>query len=490
MCGGGGAECRMLRRVCGVLRCGCRPSVAYDRLVGAGAIARDERQVRALSVFDRLHDDLLRYTNDPGRLEPRRVELRPPNRLGVVPSFFLRREQEDKVRRALHDADSGGSGNTHSNSTAAYHPLSRVKGLYVHGGVGCGKTMLMDLLYEHAPPDMKKRRVHFHHFMLDVQKTTHDIQYISKANTESRQRRTAEASTDIFDEVAQRLISDVELLCFDEVAVSDIAHAMIMRRLFHAFYKMGLVVVFTSNRPPDALYLGGLNREGFLPFIEMVKAQCVVYDMRSDTDHRLSGSDAELYFAPMNKENERRFNEVFLKLCKGMPTTERKLRVFGRDVHVPAACGAICRFEFTQICSEATSSADYEVIAKTFHTVFIEGVPQFPYENSDIKNRFLLLIDTLYEFRCKVVIYAQVPPLQLQQSRQEYNANQGSLDIGDMGEKRHDQLTEFERESGKRLIDDSDASFQMERCISRLIEMRSREYLQSPHRHEEVSLSS
>ncbi|EKG06894.1 ATPase, putative [Trypanosoma cruzi] len=474
----------MLRCVTAVWRCSFKPSLAYNNLVNAGSISRDTQQLSALPVFDRLYEDLVRYTNSAGRLRPRQVELRPPNRLGVVPSFFIRREQEDKVRRALQEI--GNDANT------AYHPLSLVKGLYVYGGVGCGKTMLMDLLYHHVPTEIKKRRIHFHQFMLDVQRTLHDIQYVSKSNSELQPRRTKEASVDLFDEVAQRLINDVELLCFDEVVVADVAHAMIMRRLFNAFYKIGLVVVFTSNRPPDQLYLGGLNRESFVPFIELVKRQCVVYDMRSETDHRLTGSDAQMYIAPMNEENSARFNNIFLQLCKGMPPKERILRVFGRDVRVPTACGGVCRFQFTEICSEATSSADYEIIAKTFHTVFIEGVPRFAYESSDIKSRFLLFVDALYEFRCKVIIYAQVPPRELQESRAEYEASQKHLESGgnsgDVG--RFDLLTEFERESGKRLIDHTDAAFQMERCISRLIEMRSREYLESPHRHEEVSLST
>ncbi|KAH9588747.1 ATPase [Trypanosoma melophagium] len=476
----------MLRCISSVRLCSFKPSVAYDRLVLSGTISRDERQVGALPVFDRLYNDLEAYLRRDGRSKPRQVELRPPNRLGIVPSFFLRREQEEKVRRALEENDNNGS--------AAYHPLSRVKGLYVYGGVGCGKTMLMDLLYNHAPVGIKKHRVHFHHFMLDVQRTSHDIQYSSKnknsPNGEIQKRRTPDASIDLFDEVAQRLISDVELLCFDEVAVSDVAHAMIMRRLFNAFYKIGLVVVFTANRPPEDLYLGGLNRESFLPFIELVKRQCVVYDMRSKTDHRLSGNDAQTYLSPINAENDKRFNDLFLQVCKAMPTRERVLRVFGRDVHIPNACGAVCRFHFKDICAGAMSSADYEVIAKTFHTVFIEGVPRFPYENSDIKNRFLLLIDALYEFRCKVVVYAEVEPLLLQESREEYEAAHKALDAGVAAALKTAKLAEFERETGKRLMDHTDASFQMERCISRLIEMRSREYLQSPHRYEEVTLST
>lgn len=457
--------------------------------MAAGEISSDESQLRALPVFDRLYEDLVRYAEVGKKIPPprREVELRPPNRLGIVPLFFMRREQEKKVARALNEDD----------SLASFHPLSHIKGLYVHGGVGCGKTMLMDLLYDNAPTGIKKMRVHFHQFMLDVQKTSHDIRFKSKAemqdsnnrfniasyNTSDDRRRTPEADVDLFNELAQRMISNVELLCFDEVAVSDVAHAMILKRLFTAFYRIGLVVVFTSNRPPDELYLGGLNRGGFLPFIELTSKQNVVYHMRSNVDHRLSGSPADTYITPFNSENEKKFNKLFLDICKGMPATSKSLKVFGRDVIVPRACGGVCFFHFSDMCGSEMSTADYAVIAKKFHTVFLNGVPRFSYESSDVKNRFLLLIDTLYEFHCKVVLYAQVEPDLLQETQAEST-------FIPTGEKRYDQLTEFERESGQNLIDSTDNSFQMERCISRLYEMRTKEYLESSHKYEEMNIST
>ncbi|CAD2222403.1 AFG1-like ATPase, putative [Angomonas deanei] len=478
---------KMFRRCCFFLK---RPSDAYRAGVAAGTIISDDNQVRSLPVFDRLYDDLVKYVNE-GKRKPhpkREIELRPPSRQGIIPSFFARRDQEKKINRAIHGV--GGE-----EDAAVYHPLSSVKGLYVWGGVGCGKTMMMDLLYDNAPPEIKKTRIHFHQFMLDVQKTSHAIRFKTKDemqdinnrknivsyNTSDDRRRTPEAEIDLFDELAQRLISNVELLCFDEVAVADVAHAMILKRLFNAFYKIGLVVIFTSNRAPDQLYLNGLNRGGFLPFIELVKKQCEVYHVVSETDHRLAGHQADTYLCPNNHENEERLRKLFLDFCKGMPAQPKTFRVFGRDVIVPRSQGGVCFFEFYEICGEALSTADYEIIAKSYNTVFINGVPQFDYEGSDVKNRFLVLIDTLYEFRCKVVICAAVEPALLQQTK-----STAAID----GPKRWDQLTEFERETGKKVLDDHDASFQMERCISRLYEMRTKEYLESPHREEEVNLST
>lgn len=469
----------MFRRISLLLA--CRPSEAYRNLAAKGEITSDENQIRALPVFDRLYDDLCKYVADAKRNPPppRKIELRPPNRQGIIPSFFTRRLQEEKVEKAVSD-----------DGSANYHPLSKVKGLYVYGGVGCGKTMLMDLLYANAPPEIKKLRIHFHQFMLDVLRTSHEIRFKTKEEMESRRnmvsyntsperRRTPEAEIDLYDELTQRMLTNVELLCFDEVVVSDVAHAMILKRLFNAFYKMGVVVIFTSNREPSALYPGGLNRGGFLPFIDLVEKQCVVYSMDSNIDHRLAGHATDAYLSPINKENTDKFDKLFLDFSKGLPPTERKLQVFGREVIVPKASGGVCYFFFSEICGANTSTADFEIIAKTFHTVFINGVPRFPYENNDVKNRFLLLIDNLYEFRCKVIILAAVEPALLQETKEESRKLEGG---------RFDQLTEFERESGKKLADDN--SFQMERCISRLYEMRTSEYVQEPHRFVEVNVST
>eukprot|EP00796_Vickermania_ingenoplastis_P008491 gene8491-5959_t len=470
----------MLRKALILLR--TKPSDAYHRLVQKKEISLDLNQVNALPVFDRLYDDITKYMENSKKNPPppRQLELRPPNRLGMIPSFFLKRMQEKKVSRALSSIAGDGS--------ASFHPLSLIKGLYVWGGVGCGKTMLMNLLYDNLPLELKKHRIHFHQFMLDVQKTSHAIKYFSEEEVirtkratgylrPDNNRRSPDAQVNLFDEIAQRMIGNVELLCFDEVAVSDVADAMILKRLFTAFYRIGVVVVFTSNRPPESLYLGGLNRGGFLPFIDLVQQMNVTYHLKSETDHRLTGNRSNTYFSPFSPEQESEFNQLFLECCKGLPPSPRVLRVFGRDVRVERACGAICYFHFYELCGTEMSGADYQVIAQAFHTIFINGVPQFSYQASDVKNRFLVLVDTLYEYHCKVVLYAAVEPQQIQATRSDiYLGAGGKID---------ELSTQFEKEMGKQLIDESDSSFQMERCVSRLIEMRSKEYLESAHRGEE-----
>jgi predicted ATPase len=264
------------------------------------------------------------------------------------------------------------------------------------------------------------------------------------------------------------------------MVVSDVSDAMILKRLFNAFYKIGVCAVFTSNRHPDELYKGGLNRESFLPFVRLLKEQCVIHDMQSTVDYRLTNSDAKTYLCPLNDENEAKFDKMFLELTKAMPPQEVVLRVFGRDVVASRAVGGVCRFDFGELCRSEMSAADYEVLAKTFHTWFIEGVPQFPHQDSDIKRRFLTLIDILYERKCKVVVYAEVEPLLLEAPPPRLEAGTG------VSQK---ERSLFEMEIG-RLIDEGEGSFQMQRCISRLTEMRSTEYLQSKHQGEEVALDT
>lgn len=434
------------------------PSESYNKFINIGTLQSDPRQLSAITLADKVYNDMIDFTRSNAAKVERNVEIRPPNRLGVVPSNVIRRQQEHKLRKALGDQNE-------------FHPLSNVKGLYLYGGVGCGKTMIMDILFNECPLQ-KKMRVHFHQFMLDVHKTMHQIR---------SQQRTKDAEIDVFEELAQRLLTNAELLCFDEMVVSDVSDAMILKRLFSAFYRLGVCAVFTSNRAPDELYKGGLNRESFLPFIRLLKEQCVVHDMLSTTDYRLTTSDAKTYLAPFNDENEGRFNQMFLEVTKAMPPKETVLRVFGRDVIAPRTVGGVCRFDFGELCRSEMSTADFEVLAKSFHTWFLENVPQMPHADTDIKRRFITLIDMLYEFKCKVIIYAEVEP----QLIEAPPAAAGLLAEGASAKER----SQFEMEIG-RLIDEGEGSFQMQRCTSRMMEMRSTEYLRGEHKGVEVSLET
>ena len=441
------------------------PKEAYKSYVASGMIRHDANQEMAMGVIEGIYNDLLSYQSSPLSKKERRTEIVSPRRRGIEPAHVVLKRQWQRLEQAMAPEES------------VHHPLSLVKGLYLHGGVGCGKTMLMDMFFNELPFP-KKLRVHFHQFMLDVHRTMHQI----RSN-----KRTAHADVDIFEECAQRMIANAEVLCFDEMAVSDVADAMILTRLFQAFYRIGCCALFTSNRAPDELYKGGLNRESFLPFIRMLHARCHVLHLPSHIDYRLSGTDAKTFLSPFTDANSAAFNKLFLEMCKGFPPKERVLRVFGRDVVVPRAVAGVCRFSFHELCASELSTADFEVIAKSFHTVFIEDVPQMPARDTDAKRRFLTLIDTLYEYKVKVIVYAEVEPALLEAP---HHHEQRALPPGE----EHAALPRpekslFDMEIGP-LINDEEGSFQMKRCISRLQEMRSREYLEAEHKGQEVGLDT
>ncbi len=405
-----------------------------------------------MTHIERVYDDFVKYQHSSGAKTPRTIQPIPPKRLGITPISILKREEKLKAQEA-----SGGD---------TFHPLSNVKGLYLYGGVGCGKTYMMDLLFKELPTQ-KKQRVHFHQFMMEVHRAMHEVRKLG---------RTADAQVDVVDEVAKRMITNVEVLCFDEVMVTDIADAMILRRLFNTFFRIGILVIFTSNRHPDDLYKGGLNRDSFVPFIRLIKERCRIHHIGSDTDYRLMGESAQTYFSPIDPANEQKFKQLFLDLTKGMPARPMALQVFGREVVVPKAVNNICWFTFAELCSGNTSPADFAVIAKRFDTIFLSHVPQFTVTSSDAKKRFIHLLDTLYQYNCKIIFLAQSPPKELE------------LRVTD-GTKEADKLAGNITEFGQ-IIGSEEDSFQFQRTISRLQEMHSVQYLQKKHKGEHVGLDT
>eukprot|EP00658_Telonema_sp_P-2_P068315 TRINITY_DN5724_c0_g1_i1.p1 TRINITY_DN5724_c0_g1~~TRINITY_DN5724_c0_g1_i1.p1 ORF type:complete len:229 (-),score=71.16 TRINITY_DN5724_c0_g1_i1:244-930(-) len=202
-----------------------------------------------------------------------------------------------------------------------------------------------------------------------------------------------------------------------------------------------------------------------------------VYNLDSTTDYRLSGQPGETYLAPMNADNDRRFDEIVRRLTKGERMIGRNLRGFGRAVRVPKCPGGVCQFTFAELCGSELSTADYSVIAKGFHTVLLEHVPAIGPNDSDVKRRFIALVDTLYQYKVKLVVYAEVAPQMLESTRDSTLLSGGMKDT--------EQHSVFEI---GQLVNEKEGSFQMERCVSRLVEMSSVEYLQAAHKGEEIGL--
>jgi len=300
-----------------------------------------------------------------------------------------------------------------------------VKGLYLWGGVGRGKSMLMDIFFDLAPTQ-DKRRVHFHAFMLDV----HERIALARQNGEGEP----------IEQVAKELSEDAQLLCFDEFHVTDITDAMIISRLFEQLFDRGLIMLGTSNRAPDELYENGLNRPLFEPFIDMLTAHCDVVEFPGATDHRLSQiKAAPVYYTPLGAAADAGVEAAWTRLIGGASPRETILSVQGRELKLRRTAAGVARASFKRLCENPLGAADYLRLSKAFQTLILENVPQMGRESRNEAKRFVTLIDALYETRTKLIMSAQVEP--------------------------------------DKLYVDGDGSFEFERTASRLYEMQGEDYL-------------
>jgi cell division protein ZapE len=365
---------------------------AYAALVAAGELKPDAAQARAVAALDRLADTLNRHGG-----------------------FFSR-----LLAKRSRDCD----------------------GVYLWGGVGRGKSMLMDLAFDHI--DIQpKRRVHFHAFMLETHQRL-------------REARASEDG-DPIDEVADRIAAEARLLAFDEMIVNNPADAMILSRLFEKLLVAGVKVVTTSNRPPADLYKDGLNRELFLPFIDLIGERMEVVAVDGPTDYRLDRlTGVEVWHVPNGPEATRALSAAFFKLTDyavedraKVPSEELDVGG-GRTLHVPKSLKGVAVFSFKRLCGEARGAADYLAIAHRFHTVIIVGIPVMTRAMRNEASRFATLIDSLYEHRVKLLAAADAEPAGL--------------------------------------YPEGDGSFEFARTVSRLEEMRSAEYLAEGHGLHEVGV--
>jgi cell division protein ZapE len=311
------------------------------------------------------------------------------------------------------------------------------RGLYIHGAVGRGKTMLMDLFFEAAPVELK-RRVHFHAFLADAHIRIHRWR---------QQRRPGEvAGDDPIAPVASALAAEAWLLCFDEFSVRDIADAMLLGRLFAALFAAGVVVVATSNVAPDDLYRDGLNRALFLPFIALLKERVDVVALDARTDFRLEKlTRAPVYYSPVDAKASAALDAAFFALTgvrRGAPV---EIALLGRALKVPQAVDGVARFSFDELCRRPLAAADYLALAAHFHTLIVDAIPRLGPDERDAARRLITLIDALYDAKVKLIASAAAEPSEL------YQAADGA------------------------------EAFEYARAASRLIEMRSVDYLAEPH---------
>ncbi|MCF4165598.1 AFG1 family ATPase [Zavarzinia compransoris] len=311
------------------------------------------------------------------------------------------------------------------------------EGLYLYGGVGRGKSMLMDLFFRGAPVE-KKRRVHFHAFMQEIHARINAHRQLSDAE------RAARGGDDPIPAVARDIAAEARLLCFDEFQVTYVADAMILGRLFHHLWSEQVVVVATSNRAPRDLYLGGLNRPLFIPFIEELEKTLDVLHLEGARDWRMARlAGHRVYFSPLGPEADQALDEAFSDLTRSDDTDSVELDVQGRKVVVPKAAYGVARAHFDDLCAKPLGPADYLAIAREFHTLVLDDIPSLTPEKRNEAKRFVTLIDALYEARVKLVCSAAAPP--------------------------------------ESLYPEGDGAFEFERTASRLNEMQSDDYLALGH---------
>lgn len=372
------------------------PLPALRARIAAGIIAADPAQELAAEKLQ----DLWRRTRgyDP--------KVEPPETGGFLGRFFR--------RKAVEEAPSGA-------------PL----GLYLVGEVGRGKSMLMDLFFASADVSRKKR-LHFHQFMQQAHRRIHEW------------KKQHGDTADPIPPLADSIVAEAALLCFDEFQVHDIADAMILGRLFEALFARGVVVVATSNTEPDNLFKGKPGRDAFLPFIQLIKKRIEVLVLESARDYRRERiRGLPTWHVPPDGRAERALDAAFLELTGERTAPPTKLTLLGRAVEVPQAARGVARFEFDDICGKPLGPADYLAVATHFHTIVLDGIPRLGPENFDKARRFITLIDALYEHRCKLVASAEDHP--------------------------------------DRLYERGENAAMFERTASRLMEMQSQDYLALPH---------
>ncbi|CAK6966028.1 AFG1 like ATPase a isoform X1 [Scomber scombrus] len=392
----------------------------YSGLIRDGSLREDEHQKEVMQTLDQLHKTLRGYSNTP---------------TSFLSKFFTKPKPPN--------------------------------GYYIYGDVGTGKTMVMDMFYSHVETE-KKKRVHFHGFMLDVHKRIHRL----KQSMPKRKAGKMAKSYDPIAPVAEEISEEACLLCFDEFQVTDIADAMILRQLFENLFRNGVVVVATSNRPPEDLYKNGLQRVNFVPFIAVLQKYCQTLRLDSGIDYRKRNrpSAGKLYFLSSEPDVEVTLDKMFDELAfkQNDITRPRVLIVQNRKVRLNKACGTIVDCTFEELCDRPLGASDYLEISRLFDTVFIRHIPLLSLNKKTQARRLITLVDALYDHKVRVVILAD-HPLEDIFVQGDHDHDESHILMDDLGLKREDasSLTIFSGE---------EEMFAFQRTVSRLTEMQTEEY--------------
>jgi protein AFG1 len=453
-------------------------SEVISQLVESGGLHQDVAQERAARRLTRLEGALNRYDNKP------LVEYYGErDRLALLE--VIRQEDTAKDANQLtfagHNEDVGDNNTKKDEGAELILPpppeFQIPRGFYIFGEVGTGKSMLMDTFFGQIPVQ-KKRRVHFHAFLQEVHQRIHSLKQ-HDLNSKGRDFHidTSELNNPIV-RVAKQLASEVSVLCFDELQVTDVADALILKQLFSTLFQYGTVVVATSNRPPTDLYEGGINRSYFLPFVDMLEQHCIVHQLKSSLDYRkLLSKDMDSFFF-VGSQSADMLDDTFANLLNGEPETSIELEVgFNRSLVAKRAHpgGIVGRFKFEELCRRDIGAADFRAVAQRFRIVMVEDIPRLNLKQHNEARRFITLIDELYEHRCALICSAQHLSEDLFLDSHEDETAPSAMELK-IGEALGIDVAQSTGKTYGELASVRELSFAFQRASSRLSEMCSKKW--------------
>ncbi|KAI2803724.1 Lactation elevated protein 1 [Blomia tropicalis] len=440
----------------------------YQTKVRSGKLKSDVHQIEIIKRFDQLNNRLRNYS-------PKMHGGNSVSRTRELLNFF------NHPVSILHKNKI----NTRDDDTNRSEPIDLdldgdPRGLYLHGDVGCGKTMLMDLFCDNCcVPEGTKRRIHFHSFMLEIHSRIHQYKI--------KNRSTSSSSGPALDfnpipAIAQEIVSESWLLCLDELQVTDIGDAMIIRTFFKELFNRGIILITTSNRHPDDLYKNGLQRANFLPFIPLVKRYCTIIHLKSGIDYRrlLACSDStdssgkthiKVYYITSNPQTTKHLDTLFSALASKETDTvrPRTLTIKARNIHFAKSCGQVLDSNFKELCDKPLGAEDYLILSQTFHTIIVRDIPQMDIKTRGQARRFITMIDAFYDNSVRVIFSADVPRDELFKGEGRNNET-----ISDDDRKLMDDLGMANDSSS--IFTGEEEKFAFYRTMSRITEMQSQKY--------------